>query len=59
MKAQKRLCEDAIYNHLADAVESDRKTLSEQWERNSINPRVKARHDNNVRKLREYEDNFN
>jgi len=54
----KRLCNDTIYNHLSDGVENDRKRLSEQHKTGNINPKIKARYENNLRKLKKYETEF-
>ena len=58
MKIEKRLCTDVIYNHLSDGVEHDRKRLSAQWKMGKINPLLKNRYENNLRKLLKYEDEF-
>lgn len=57
MKA-KRLCADAVFNHLKQGVENDRFILAAQWVRGFIDTRIKSRYDNNIRKLNKYESDF-
>jgi hypothetical protein len=43
---------------MVNGIENDRILLSKQWNAGKINPRIKARYENNIRKLEIYEDEF-
>jgi hypothetical protein len=57
-RTPKRLCDDAIYQHLQQGIENDRVILSKQWQQGKVNTAIDTRYKNNIRKLEQYADGF-